>query len=249
VVPPQPATPTQGDRLLPGQGLMADRSIVSADGQFTFVVQDDGNLVLYGPPPCSQTLWASNTQNNLDIWDAVMQDDGNFVVYDAHSHSLWASNTSGTQGAWLQVQNDANVVIYDTQNQPLWSTATVLPPQPSPPTQTDRLTAGQGLIGGQSIISADGRFTFILQTDANLVLYGPGSKALWASNTNTHRVYPWFVAMQGDGNLVIYDSEGNSYWASDTAGNPGAWAVAQSDGNVVIYNAGGHPIWATNTVQ
>jgi hypothetical protein len=118
----------------------------------------------------------------------------------------------------------------------------------SAPSKPDRLTAGQGLIAGQSITSADGRFTFTLQTDANLVLYAPGNKPLWASNTSTHKVYPWYIAMQGDGNLVVYDSKGNAYWASNTVGNPGAWVSAQSDGNVVIYKAGGDRIWQTNTV-
>jgi hypothetical protein len=127
-------------------------------------------------------------------------------------------------------------------------------PLPAPPTEPDRLTAGQGLLAGQGPVSGqliqsqDGRFIFIMQSDANLVLYGPGNKALWSSKTNGHS-NPWFLQMQTDGNLVISDTSGLPFWASNTAGNPGAWLIAQSDGNVVIYTAANQSIWATNTVQ
>lgn len=122
---------------------------------------------------------------------------------------------------------------------------------PAMPTHPDRLTANQGLVIGQtqSITSSDARFTFTLQNDANLVVYGPGSKVLWASNTYGHLPTPWFMAMQTDGNLVVYDTEESPFWASNTAGNPGAWVSMQSDGNLVIYSAAGKAIWATNTVQ
>jgi phosphatidylserine/phosphatidylglycerophosphate/cardiolipin synthase-like enzyme len=131
-----------------------------------------------------------------------------------------------------------------------WLPAFPLPSLLSAPTQPDRLTAGQGLVAGQSITSADGRFNLTLQTDANLVLYGPGRKpsdALWSSNTYKHKGYTWYIAMQGDGNLVVYDSKGKWYWASHTVGNPGAWVRAESDGNVVIYNAKSEWIWQTGT--
>ena len=122
VVPAEPAVPTQSGRLLPGQGLMAGNTITSSDGRLRFVMQGDGNLVLYDW--YNQPLWASNTPGNTDIWDVVMQGDGNLVVYDEHNHPLWASNTSGHPGATLSVQTDGNVVIYDPSNRPLWATNT-----------------------------------------------------------------------------------------------------------------------------
>jgi hypothetical protein len=36
-----------GDTLNPGESLRVDESIVSANGRYRFVYQDDGNLVLY----------------------------------------------------------------------------------------------------------------------------------------------------------------------------------------------------------
>jgi hypothetical protein len=94
---------------------------------------------------------------------------------------------------------------------------------------------------GQSIKSCDGRFTLIMQTDGNLVLYFNGV-ALWATDTNgcgDHAV------MQGDGNFVVYAASNAPCWSSNTANNPGAFLTLQNDGNLVIYN--GPAIWSSNT--
>jgi hypothetical protein len=245
VVPAEPPAPTQAGRLLPSHGLMAGRSIKSADGRFSFNLQGDGNLVLYGPG--NQPLWASNTNGHTNVWDVVMQGDGNLVVYDAHNHPIWASNTNGKPGATLTVQNDGNVVVYDTGNHSLWATNTVVPAEPPAPTQAGRLLPGHGLMAGKSIKSADGRFSFNLQGDGNLVLYGLCNQPLWASNTNGHTNI-WDVIMQGDGNLVVYDAHNHPIWASNTNGKQGATLTVQNDGNVVVYDTGNHPLWATNTV-
>ena len=117
---------------------------------------------------------------------------------------------------------------------------------PTGPTATgDDMQPGEVLNPGQGITSASGRFSFVYQTDGNLVLYGPAG-ALWASNTNGQPV--GVTIMQGDGNLVIYGPGGTVVWASNTDGNPGARLVAQDDGNVVIYRTDATPAWATNTV-
>ena len=73
---------------------------------------------------------------------------------------------------------------------------------PTGPVATgDDMQPGEVLNPGQSISSSSGRYTFVYQTDGNLVLYGPAG-ALWASNTNAQAVGA--TIMQGDGNLVIY---------------------------------------------
>lgn len=99
---------------------------------------------------------------------------------------------------------------------------------------------------GQGINSPNGAYTFIYQTDGNLVLYA-GGRPLWASGTWGRGVGR--TVMQGDGNLVVYNGSGQPLWASGTWGNPGSTLAVQDDGNVVIYRADHAPIWATNTVQ
>lgn len=119
------------------------------------------------------------------------------------------------------------------------------PPAPAAPPSPGcgRLDAGASLAPGQSKMSCDGRFTFVHQTDGNVVLY-QGSTPLWA--TATHGKSTGSLAMQGDGNLVLYTPSGAPLWASGTHGRPGAFLALQNDGNAVIYQ-GSTPRWATNT--
>ncbi len=52
--------------------------------------------------------------------------------------------------------------------------------------------------------SADGAYDAVMQTDGNLVVYGPGG-VNWSSGTG---VAGSFLAMQSDGNAVIYAPSG-----------------------------------------
>ncbi len=99
---------TGSDRLMPGQQLNNNQSIVSADGRFRLTMQPDGNLVIYQG---SQALWATNTWGK-PVTRTAMQNDGNLVLYDNNSAVYWASNTWTYGGGYLVMQNDGNLVIY-----------------------------------------------------------------------------------------------------------------------------------------
>ncbi|KAK0341255.1 hypothetical protein LTR94_027139 [Friedmanniomyces endolithicus] len=123
--------------------------------------------------------------------------------------------------------------------------------------RTDRLTetaptrfpahelhSGQFFMVTQGMTSADGRFSLNVQTDGNIVLYGPPG-ALW--------VAPWTwgresttMTMQTDGNLTVRGPNNELIWQSGTGGNPGARFVVQNDGNLVIYS-GWTALWASGT--
>ena len=49
-----------GDTLTEGQKLVRGESLTSNSGAYTATLQDDGNLVIYGPK--GAVLWATNTQ-------------------------------------------------------------------------------------------------------------------------------------------------------------------------------------------
>lgn len=100
------------------------------------------------------------------------------------------------------------------------------------------------LLPGDAIWTPDGYHHLLMQSDGNLVLYGP-SGGIWATNTVGSGAQE--AAMQNDGNLVLYTGTGASIWSSGTAGNYCARLQVQNDGNVVIYSVDDVPIWATNT--
>ena len=109
----------------------------------------------------------------------------------------------------------------------------------------DRLNPGQELHADESLVSANGQFSLVLQTDGNLVL-SEGGEAVWATGTDGREISK--IIMQEDGNLVLYATNGDPVWASQTDGNNGAYLLLQDDRNVVIYSADGSPLWATNTL-
>jgi surface antigen len=214
--------------------LTASQYLESSDGHYWLAMQSDGNLVEYvdGRP-----LWASNTEGNPGAWVA-MQSDGNLVIYPPsnNTNALWASNTGGNPGAHLGLQVDANMVIYSAAEAAIWETSVHNP----------NLEQNETLTTSQYIESSNGTYWAAMQSDGNLVLYGP-SGAMWSSNTEGHPG-AW-IAMQSDGNLVIYppDNNTNALWASNTGGNPGTHLGLGTDGNLVLYNASETAIWETNT--
>jgi Fibronectin type III domain len=109
------------DRMSHEESLLAAASqyLQSPDGRFRFVMQADGNVVLYGP---SGALWSTNTIGKK-ARELRMQNDGNLVLYDQNSQGIWSSETGRHYNAFVVVQNDGNVVIYEGGTA-LWSTGT-----------------------------------------------------------------------------------------------------------------------------
>jgi hypothetical protein len=100
------------------------------------------------------------------------------------------------------------------------------------------LAAGQMLTAGGTLYSPGGAYRLVMQTDGNLVEYGP-SGALWSSNTpgsgSSNR-----LVMQTDGNLVMYTASGAVPFATGEVGSGSSdYLAVQDDGNVVQYGAGG----------
>jgi hypothetical protein len=114
----------------------------------------------------------------------------------------------------------------------------------SNPTGNIALTPGSTLSAGAALCA--GSYELILQTDGNMVVYGP-SGAIWYSGT---AVGTTNAVMQTDGNFVVYSSTHTALWNSETGGNPGAYVCIQTDGNLVVYaynngsyTCSGHYLW------
>jgi hypothetical protein len=196
-------------------------------------MQDDGNLVLYGP---TGALFATST-NDRGV-RLEMQYDGNLVIYDGSHQAVWNSGTQGNAGARLAVQDDGNLVVYAADlYTPLWASNTA---QPDNPPKTSWLKPGETLSRGQNLTSANGSYSLWMQDDGNLVQYGPHG-AMFATSTYGQGAR---LEMQFDGNLVLYDHAHQALWSSGTQGNNGALLAVQDDGNLVVYAADQHtPLW------
>src|SRR3712207_1594853 len=95
------------NRLRPGEEIPIGGSLWSSNGKARFIMQNDGNLVLYHPHGAK---WASNT-GGRPVTKCILQTDSNLVLY-TNSGPVWASGTCCQPGGELILQNDGNVVIY-----------------------------------------------------------------------------------------------------------------------------------------
>ncbi len=115
------------DTLTEGQKLEQGDSLTSANGAYTLILQDDGNLVLYAR---DNAVWATGTDGQ-DVVRAEVQTDGNFVLYTPDK-PVWHTDTKGKKDVKLVLQDDRNLVLY-AKNGAAWSSKTDTKEPPPPP--------------------------------------------------------------------------------------------------------------------
>jgi len=125
----------------------------------------------------------------------------------------------------------------------------------------------------QFIVSPNGKFRLIMQSDGNLVLFKTRHYHwIWGTHTSHYRNYaPFKFVVQEDGNMVLYDKDGKSRWDSKTQQEPKEveveekkkgdkkkekttkkvpWKVEltlQDDGNLVLYREDKKVLWSSKT--
>ena len=82
----------RGTEIGEGESLQAGQFILSPDGLFKFVMQADGNFVIYAAA-LSEALWASDTASDSGAF-LLMQHDGNLVMYGSSTTGLHRQHTS-----------------------------------------------------------------------------------------------------------------------------------------------------------
>lgn len=102
-----------GDTMVGDQSLLKGQGLVSENGQYVMVMQNDNNLCIYDPT--GGCIFATLT-NNYNIDRVIMQTDGNFVMYDTNQVSRWSSGTTRSDGGWFKVNlsNNGTFTIFET---------------------------------------------------------------------------------------------------------------------------------------
>lgn len=119
---PEPIAPKGCGTLPSNTGLEVDAAVTSCSGSHSFVMQSDGNLVLYNNRT-GRATWSSQTAGTYAS-AAIMRPNGQLNVYLDGLVPAFSTPTPGNDGASLAVQDDGNVVIYAKNGRPVWSTGT-----------------------------------------------------------------------------------------------------------------------------
>jgi hypothetical protein len=113
-------------RLNKGQQLKVGESLVSKNGKFVLVHEDNGMVNLY------RHIWSTGTEGRKTR-DFIMQNDGNVVLYGTDGGAIWATNTNGKGGDFLYIGADGNLVLSDSKgegkadNVTIWESGTKQP--------------------------------------------------------------------------------------------------------------------------
>ena len=225
-----------------GQSIWSDWYMSSPNDMYVLILQNDGNLVLYGN---GAEMWNSGTHGS-GTNRLVMQNDGNLVLYNSNGTAVWNTHTYGRGPSHADLDNDGNFHVTVNDGPLTWNTGTgghqgYLPfSGPAP----DSLQTGKTLPVGFYMRTE--HHALLFQPDGNLVLYGPGYHVLW--NSGTYGSGATRLVMQNDGNLVLYRANGTAVWNTHTYGRGPSYALLQQDGNFVVYiTSTGQWTWMAGT--
>ena len=110
-------------------------------------------------------------------------------------------------------------------------------------TGDDSLKLGEKINVEQSLVSQNGLYRLLVQSDGNVVLYDTNGTPHWA--TNTHGTAGSSLVLKADGRLSVQTNQGQEIWGVSVSGKN--TLILQNDRNLVIYNENGIPVWASNT--
>jgi hypothetical protein len=121
--------------------LNKNQRLISSDGNYSVVMQNDGNVVIYNGDPSNpnNATWASNTDSNDNTavgnppYFFSLGSDGNLCMYSgtiASSNAYWCSDTSGAgAGApyTATMNTDGSLQIYDGSGSSVWNSVNDTP--------------------------------------------------------------------------------------------------------------------------
>jgi RHS repeat-associated protein len=149
--------------------ILSENQCLENIGNTTFAVMVNGELQIFDRQ-LNQITWTSGTYGNPGAY-LKMQSDGNLVIYSASGVALWSSGTFGSGSNVARLEIDGRLMVYST----VWSTGTsqgfVAGTVAHPACDLGEGLGSTGTMGtGQCLVSRNGRYQLLLQTDGNLVL-------------------------------------------------------------------------------
>jgi len=190
----------------------------------------------------------------------TIQTDGNLCMYLVSNNAFQACTMHwvGAQSAipvvgpfQLLLSDDGNLEEYDSKNAIVWTTDRKSRTQATTVSKGSKLVSnvdGQNNLQMNEYLS-NGGYTFVMQSDCNLVLYNPANAAVWSTKTNGKSTNCYLTLQQTDGNLCIYNTQDTGNWGAvwcTMALSPSHLPVTLSlsaSGAVTVTNSVGSVVW------
>jgi hypothetical protein len=117
----------KGNSLSAGDKLLAGHYLESVNGKYRFIMQGDGNVVLYRISSM-EALWAAGTCNK-PVSTCTLTKSGNLVATGENGTVYWQTNTTAPNGQpVMYIQDDGNLVIYQmSPYKAVWASGTRQP--------------------------------------------------------------------------------------------------------------------------
>lgn len=236
-----PTGPTR-DRLLPGESLNIDQRLTSPSGEYTLIMQNDYNCVLYRKD--KGALWAKGSGAGIPSERLNFRADGELEVVTGSGGQRWVSGTAGrgNSSSFFAVRDDGNMVI-STDGQIVWTSGTGAA---IPVGKTDHINGGGRLLPGEMLTSPNGNFTLVFQGDSNFVLY-EGSTAKWSSGGQSYGSGGGWAQVDKEGNMATFADQ-RVLWSSRTRyrKDAGDTVLSLQDDGAAVLKLDGIVIWSTN---
>ncbi len=107
------AVTTVGETLAAGETLLRDQQLLSANGHYRALMQDDGNFVVYRVAT-GRPIWASGVLGGTGSgFRLTLNSDGNLLVTDRTGATQWAAGSSGSgTDYFLKLDNTGGLTVY-----------------------------------------------------------------------------------------------------------------------------------------
>lgn len=251
-----------------GANIAEGQGIAALGSNYFLTLMNTGNLVIYNDASKSLNFDTATWSSQSDDWHGFQspytckfQSDGNLVIYNKDGVQTWESHTSGISNdvhLHLKLYDNGILALRNSHKEHLWTAQSgTTNPRTS---YNDTLNSGQTLNENQMLVSKSGKYSAILQSDGNFVLYkdtvGNSQNAIWSSTpyglasfyANYGHSGPYRLEFRDDGDLLLCTPDDTTLFETHTQ-NGGAPMkfVVQDDGNLVIYNVSGLPVWQSQS--
>jgi outer membrane protein assembly factor BamB len=106
----------------------------------------------------------------------------------------------------------------------------------------DTLSSGGVMVAGDTIRSANGRYTFSVETSRRAVLRDPQGRRRWAT-PEVGGSGALKLTLSKDGRLELTGGRGSHLWAPGSAENPDTRLKVTDDGKIKLLSRDGQTIW------